>query len=281
MISSQKIRGARGGLSGGMRNRILGPLVLAVCLLALPQGAWATTATWSAATNFDYNTLTNWAGAPPSIPGTNPAETAAFTDSGSGNVGIGAATANPVGFTFSNTKGNNYNITVDTNVHQGLTGVTTTGTGTVMLEGSTPGTYTLTGPCTFNMVDGDQTTTVTGVITNGISAGQLIKIGSGTLNLDGANTYSGGTTLKGGGTLGIGVDSVVVNGVITSGALGTGTLKVESGGTLIAPFPFPGTPHTLANNIDITNASLAVNSVADLTLNGVISGAGSLIEYIC
>ncbi len=131
--------------------RILGTFILVGCLLALPQGAWADSATWSAATNSDYNTLTNWSGTPASIPGTNPAEMATFTDTGSGGVGVGisAATTNAVGLTFSTTSGHNYTISVADGVRQGLTGVTTPGLGLVTLDG--PGAYTLTGVGAFNI----------------------------------------------------------------------------------------------------------------------------------
>lgn len=275
MISSQKIPGAVGeGLGWVLRNRILGPLVLAVCLLALPQGAWATSATWSGVTNFDYNALTNWVGPPVSIPGTTAAEIATFTNNGFGDVGVSAATANAVGLTFSNTADHDYTITVANGVHQGLTGVTTTGKGVVTLTGTGTGTYTLTGPCTFNIGDPDQNTNVSGVITNGTGAGSLTKAGSGTLILSGSNTYSGGTTLTA-GTLGIGVDSVVAGGGIASGALGTGTLTVDSGALQAV-----GGDHTLANNI-VNNTEFIANGAWNLTLNGVISGAGTLIEYIC
>ena len=40
MMVMRKIRGAVGGWSWGMMNCILASLVLAVCLLAMPQGAW-------------------------------------------------------------------------------------------------------------------------------------------------------------------------------------------------------------------------------------------------
>ena len=96
--------------------------------------------------------------------------------------------------------------------------------------------------------------------------------------LQGANTYSGGTTLNG-GALGIGVDSAVCGGGITSGALGSGTLTVVDG-TLIVPYYAIPQPHTLANNIVIKEA-LTIGSGNDLTLNGVISGAGTLTQDIC
>jgi autotransporter-associated beta strand protein len=275
MISSQKIRGAVGGGVGWvLRNRILASLVLSVCLLALPQGALATSATWSGVTNFDYNTLTNWVGPPASIPGTNPAETATFTDTGIGNVGVSAATANAVGFAFQNTATPliTYTITVANGIHQGLAGVTTTDKGEVALAGTGTGTYTLTGACTFNLSNAEQTTTVSGVITNGTGAGSLTKTGSGTLALSGANTYSGGTTLTD-GTLGIGIDSDVFG---ASGALGNGNLMVNSG-TLKAV----GGNHTLANNI-VINDKLAYNSDGYiLTLNGDLSGPGALIHNGC
>lgn len=282
MISIRKILGAVGeGLGRVLRNRILWSPVLAACLLALPQGAWATSATWSAATNIDYNTLTNWAGPPASIPGTNAAETATFTDTGAGAVGVSAATAHAVDFTFSNTVGHDYTIAVANGVHQGLTGVTTTGKGVVTLAcltgpgtGTDTGTYTLTGPCTFNIGDPDQNTQVSGVITNGTGAGSLTKAGSGTLILSGSNTYSGGTTLTA-GTLGIAADSVVAGGGIASGALGTGNLTVDLGALQAV-----GGNRTLANNI-VNNTQLIANGFMSLTLNGVISGAGSLLEYIC
>jgi autotransporter-associated beta strand protein len=278
MDNRAKLPGARG---------ILTALVLVIGLLALPQGAWATSATWSGATNFDYNTLTNWAGAPASIPGTNAGETATFTNTGAGNVGISAATANAVGFNFSNViaPGSSYTITVANGVNQGLTGMTSPGTGLVTLAGTGTGTYTLTGACPFNI--GGETypinTTVSGVITDGTSAGSLTKDGIGILSLTGANTYSGGTTLNA-GTLGIGVDSVVSGGVVTSGALGTGTLTVATGPLTVTTgnLQAVGADHTLANNIVIlNNAVLSVNEGYNLTLNGVISGAGALYEGLC
>jgi len=252
-------------------------LLLLLCLLLVPQGAWATSATWSGVTDFSYNTLTNWAGPPPSIPGTGTGETASFTDTGTGGVGISSPTANPVSFLFSNSNGNNYTITVAAgSLVQGLADVTTTDIGDVMFAAGDTSSYTLAaGVHTFTMGAG-QTTTITGAVSG---AGSLSKAGAGSLVLSGANSYSGGTNLNN-GALGIGIDSVVEGERIISGALGTGTLTVATG-KLYVPY-YGGEPetHTLANNI-VINHGLTVGSGNNLTLNGVISGDGSLRHEMC
>ena len=70
-------------------------------------------------------------------------------------------------------------------------------------------------------------------------AGSLTKSGGGTLQLAAANTYEGGTTLRGGSlTLGVGTS--------TTAALGTGALTIESGTYLGGPGP--GAVATLAHN---------------------------------
>jgi autotransporter-associated beta strand protein len=254
-------------------------LALALCLLILPRAGWSDSATWSGAAGFDYNTLTNWAGFPASIPGANPSETATFTDTGAGSVGIGAATAYPVGWIFSNTPEHDYTITVAGGVRQGLTGITTTGKGIVTSIGAAggAGTYSITGPSIFNISDNEdpfKSTTFATVITDGDGAGILDKTGDGLITLSGANTYSGGTMLNA-GTLGIGIDSAVSEGQVVSGALGTGILTVASGNIQAS-----GGYYTLANDI-VIHKTLNASGAFNLTLNGSISGTGALSEYIC
>ncbi|WP_156255167.1 autotransporter-associated beta strand repeat-containing protein [Sandarakinorhabdus oryzae] len=106
---------------------------------------------------------------------------------------------------------------------------------------------------------GANTLTSTGII----SGTSLTKLGGGTLVLNGANSYAGGTTLTA-GTIQVG----------TNTALGTGALAMAGGTTLVAG----------ANNLALANAiSTAGIGTIDIgannfTLNGAISGAGSITK---
>ena len=80
-------------------------------------------------------------------------------------------------------------------------------------------------------------TTVSGVISG--NGGALVKVGTGTLTLTGANTYSGGTTIS------------------------AGTLQIGNGGTT----------GSIVGNV-INNSVLAFNRSNALTFGGTISGGG-------
>jgi filamentous hemagglutinin family protein len=127
--------------------------------------------------------------------------------------------------------------------------------GTIDLNGgsvSSIGSLTGNGIITDNSGGGTSTLTITqgsdgtygGVIQDGASAlVAIVKDGSGTLTLTGANSYSGGTTISG------------------------GTLSVGDGGT------------TVSITGDITNnSSLIFNRSNAYTYAGVISGSGSLTK---
>lgn len=92
-------------------------------------------------------------------------------------------------------------------------------------------------------------------------AGTLGKYDTGTLVLNGANSYSGGTQLDGG--------TLVVS---SNTALGTGTLTAETGTRLDS-----NTTVILANTATL-NGNLTVLGSNALTLNGVINGVGSLTK---
>ena len=87
----------------------------------------------------------------------------------------------------------------------------------------------------------------------------LTKIGAGTLNLTGANTYSGTTTLSA-GTIEVG----------SSTALGTSSLAMATGTTLQSG----AAGLNLANAIGLTGTDTVDTNGNTLTLSGVISGAG-------
>lgn len=168
--------------------------------------------------------------------------------------GIGTA-GNPLGVSAtsltSSTAGNadQFFSTVDS-VTIGAAGLNA-GSGTVALKGGTfilIGTFG-TGPVVnegvlvFNRGDFQ-------ALPNAISGAGSVEVGPGTLALSGANSYSGGTTVTGGG-------QILVE---ESDALGTGSVTVESG---------------LGNQVILAGAGIDV--VNDLTIEGgAVVGQGSL-----
>jgi autotransporter-associated beta strand protein len=104
-----------------------------------------------------------------------------------------------------------------------ISGLTTAGMAIGSIEGS--GDYFL-GSKTLTVGGNDLSTTVSGTIQDGGNeggvGGKLTKVGTGTLTLTGANTYSGGTNLNGG-----------ILAVNANANLGTGPLNFN-GGTLEA-----------------------------------------------
>ena len=96
---------------------------------------------------------------------------------------------------------------------------------------------------------------VSGVVSENTSSG-LIKAGSGTLLLSGANTYTGGTTI-GAGTVAVGSDT----------AFGTGAVSL-SGGALRSDVM----PRTLANALNVTSGTAGVIAgTGDLTFTGTLT----------
>jgi fibronectin-binding autotransporter adhesin len=134
-----------------------------------------------------------------------------------------------------------------------------------------------------------------GVIENGTRAISIIKSGSGTQTLSGANTYTGTTTV-GGGTLAI-TGSLAGGAVsVQSGATlgGSGTIGGATsilGGGILAPGTSPGTL-TITNTLALADTSILsfeldaadqtvgggindlVTGVTDLTLGGVLNVTG-------
>ena len=150
----------------------------------------------------------------------------------------------------------------------GLTQIDDPGVFIVTVNGS------LNGPLTYNS---SATSTINGTL-NGAPA--VLTDTNGTLILNGANTYGGGTTLSG-GTLRVAVSSTVSSGTLVSGALGVGTITLNSG-----TLEDNGTAITLANSVSLNgNVTLTSSGSGSLTFDGtsrtspatfVVAGTSSL-----
>ena len=67
-----------------------------------------------------------------------------------------------------------------------------------VLSGTTGTISSSTGPATLTTGTGGGSSSFSGLIVDGVGPVALMKIGSGTLTLGSANTYTGGTTINGG-----------------------------------------------------------------------------------
>ena len=144
------------------------------------------------------------------------------------------------------------------------TGGTTISSGTLQLgnggtTGSIVGDVNNNASLVFNRSNAQ---TFGGVISG---SGSVTKLNGSTLTLTGANTYSGGTALKG-GQIAVGHNT----------ALGSGTLAMDEGTTL----GFASDGLNLANAVVLTGTSDPVIDTGAFTetLSGVISGGGALTK---
>lgn len=173
-----------------------------------------------------------------------------------------------------------------------------------------PLAVTVTGNSGFNIATGT-TTTWSGVIANGATAGALSVSGGGTMILTAANTYSGGTTIAA-TTLQIGAGGVtggITGNVTDNGSLvfnrsntvtfpgavsGSGSLTQAGSGTLILTgantyggsttisagtlqIGSGGTAGSVSGNIT-DNSALVFNRSDAVTYAGNITGTGSLTQ---
>jgi fibronectin-binding autotransporter adhesin len=204
--------------------------------------------TWDGDTNGNWATGTNWVGDVGPVAGDSLIFTGAINPATINDTaaltGYAGITFNQGGFTLA---GNAITLTGN---------ASSTGNNAISLNmalGGADRTFTIA----------SDTLTASGIL----SAGSVTKAGAGTLNLNGVNTYAGGTTL-GTGTLGVGDNA----------ALGGGQLSVTGNATLAAL----AADRALANAISLAGGTtLALDtSAANLTLDGIISGAGSLSKTV-
>ena len=131
----------------------------------------------------------------------------------------------------------------------------------------------------------NQSTVVTGVVADGGGAGglnaSLVKIGTGTLTLSGANTYAGPTTIMA-GTLALTTsgtlvsDVTVMNGGVFGGSGSTSkTLTVQSGGTVAPGVVTPFSTLNLAGNATFNTGSTFVVNINSSGQNDKLSVGGT------
>ena len=252
---------------------------------------------WTGATNTTWATASNWAAAVPGGIGTttngdvvlfnaNPANLVPDIDAGRNVKGILFDTVNVGPVTLGTTGGNALNLSSGGSIQTTFVVANDeTINAPLVLEGASA-TYTLSSDSASNALifggsikagaAGSTTLVLTGASTaansiNGVlangSATQLtvVKNGTGTWFLTGANTYSGGTTI-GGGTLNINADGALGVGNLTFS--GPGTLQVGVDGIVL------GTGHSVAIQTGET-ATFDTNGYS-LTVAGVVSGNGNL-----
>ena len=155
--------------------------------------------------------------------------------------------------------------------------------------GSIAGAGTITssssGTLTLTAGSNNSSTTFSGIIQNGSATSvALTKQGTGTLTLSGANTYSGGTTISN-GVVKAGIAPV---GSITSGAFGTGSVTVSSGGAIdLNTYTVPnllslsGTGYSSSGALYNSHASTGATASGNITLAADTtiknSGSGTLV----
>jgi autotransporter-associated beta strand protein len=148
-----------------------------------------------------------------------------------------------------------------------ISDLTSGGTTAGSIEGA--GTYFL-GANALTVGLNNLNTEVSGTIEdggdNGGTGGSLIKVGTGTLTLSGANTYSGGSNFNG-GILAVSSDS----------NLGTGPLSFD-GGTLQALAGGGGITSSKAITLNARGGSFLADANTTSTLSGTITGMGSFTK---
>lgn len=126
-------------------------------------------------------------------------------------------------------------------------------------------------------IAGSGNTTLGGVLGGG--NGGLTKLGSGTLNLTAANTFTGGVFINAGTVLlgHVGALNALVPNEVSFGANSAGTLTLNGNSITVSGLstsPTVGTP--IVQNASATNTTLSIATGTDRTYDGVLqNGAGS------
>ena len=266
-----------------MKNRIFRDVShpRAACLVAVwmfALAAYAGNGSWSGDADGNWSEAANWT--PAAVPGTAAGDivrlaaniTAARTvtiDSVSRTVGT-LIIGDPLSSYF--------NYTLDASGGAGLTFNNSGSNANLVQTNNTSASDTVFAPLTLTdnlIVTNRATLTLSGVI--GGSGKGLIKNGTGTLILSGANTYGGPTVVNGSGPLQLGAtDALPVTGaVILGGTNGLGNLNLGTFSQRLASLTALSTSSTVTDFVTIgSGQSLVINGTAGLFV-GTDAGANS------
>ncbi|WP_250633919.1 autotransporter-associated beta strand repeat-containing protein [Pinirhizobacter soli] len=166
--------------------------------------------------------------------------------------------------------GNSLTVNITDNIQFAGT-LANSGSGTLALAKTGPATWTLTGTNTYTggtRIDGG-TLQIGAGGTLGSLAGNVVDNGSLAFNRSDALTFAGSISGSGGvSQLGTGTTTFTANQTYTGGTLiSAGTLQLGNGGT----------SGSLVGNV-VNNGALSINRSDTVTLPGVISGSGRLVN---
>jgi fibronectin-binding autotransporter adhesin len=251
-----------------MKRTISATLAIFAVAILCSQSAQAAARTWNNV-GTDFNTTANWTGG---VPGTGDVGLFATAETMQPNL---SASLTIAGLRFS-AGATGYDITSTGGAVLTLNGVSTTGSsGTTTASGSafrndnTTGTTTV--DAALNLAPSTLISTIfqdaadgSTLVLNG-AIGQTgtvaLSLKNGTIQLNGNNTYSGGTSVDAAGT-------VVVVG--NDNGLGSGTFTTNNSSSLQAG----GGARTLSNTV-VLGADTTVSGSNAVTFNGSVTSSGS------
>ena len=212
---------------------------------------------------------------------TNAADTFSGVISGAGKLVIASGTE-----TLSGTNTHTGGVEVDAGATLTISSASNLGTGTLDLVGTASTTATLnvlasttisnqikvTADPTFNIASGT-TTTVSSAIVDGLSAGDVVVTGGGTLALTAANTYTGTTTVNAASTLVLSGSGSIAN---SSSVTNNGTFNLTSAtGNVTLGSSGNHSSYTQGAS-GLLKLNLSPTSNQQLIINGTASLAGTL-----
>jgi len=206
---------------------------------------------------------------------------------GAGGTGLNSSevSATPIGVTTLTWKGNTSSTwdTATSNWLNGTTSTTYANTYAVNFDDTaTTTTVTISGTVSpFSALFNNSTTTYTFTAATLAGTGSVTKLGTGTLNLSGSDTYSGGTIISGGlVALGNGSSSNAQNG------LGTGTITLQGGTLRMNGYSGSSTPSygVLANAVNVPDGASGTWQFSQRGgQSGAVTGNGTLnlqVNYV-